>query len=191
MKTKQFSMTREELVALILERVETVLLEQGLVPPTGTDPAASAMPQGPGGGGAGGGMDDLLAPDGVPDDDGGGGPMADDPAVEDEKPLLSLEDLESMDQPDARKTLLAGLQSGGEEHKTTADLVAAILGKPTAASADGTITDPADASMPPSEELQQTASDVAAISGLSIQERKALKESFKTYLSLSKKNKKI
>lgn len=184
-------MTREELVALILERVETVLLEQGLVPPTGTDPAASAMPQGPGGGagGAGGGMDDLLAPDGVSDDDGG--PMTDDPAMEDEEPLLSLEDLESMDQPDARKTLLAGLQGGGKEHKTTADLVAAILGKPAAASTDGTINDPVDASMPPSEELQQTASDVAAISGLSIQERKALKESFKTYLSLSKKNKKI
>jgi len=44
--------------------------------------------------------------------------------------------------------------------------------------------------MPPSEELQQTASDVAAISGLSLQERKALKESFKAYLSLTKNNKK-
>lgn len=176
-KTKTLSMTREELVELILERVETILREQGLVPP-----AADA-------GGNGGMGDDLLAPDGVPDDEPGlGGPDAE--AEKEEEPLLSLEDLESMDQPDARKTLLAGLQGGGKERKTTSDLVAAILGNPTAAAADGTITDPRTASMPPSEELQQTASDVAAISGLSLQERKALKESFKAYLSLSKNNKK-
>jgi hypothetical protein len=92
-----------------------------------------------------------------------------------------MDDLESMEQPDARKTLMAGMQGSGEERKTTADLVAAILGDPSKAQQDGIAVDPE--ALPASPELQQTASDVAAISGLTLEEMKALKEMFRSYLS--------
>lgn len=164
---KSLTMSKPDLVNLILERVESILLEQGL-----TANAPFSAPE-----------EENVAADPF------GQPSAD-PAMEDDiapnndsaeaEPLLSLEDLESMDQPDARKTLLAGLQGGGEEQKTTAELVAAILGKPSPDVATQ------EDLLPASPELQQTASDVASISGLSIQEQRALKQMFKSYLSEKK-----
>lgn len=176
-KSVTVTMTKQGLVDLILERVEAILHEQGLT----TEPGL--------GGGFGNeqtpsdNMDDSLGADplfaGVDNED----PMAkseENPAAEADS-LLTIDDLESMDQPDARKTLMAGLQGGGQERKTTAELVAAILGDPSKAQQSGVEIDP-DA-LPVSPELQQTAGDVAAISGLTLEETKALKELFRSYLS--------
>lgn len=172
-KKNNITMSREALVGLILERVETILREQGLA----TEP------------GLGDGFGNAQTPFDGMDSPGGEDSMT--PPVDDKNSsaeadsLLTMDDLESMDQPDARKTLMAGLQGGGEERKTTADLVAAILGDTTRAQQDGLEIDPA--SLPASPELKQTASDVASLTGLSLQERQQLKEMFESYLSLKKK----
>lgn len=175
--SKKLTMTHEALVNLILERVEAILKEQGLT----TDP------------GLGDGFGNEQTPFDGMDNPGGEDPMGtapNDPAEQDPsaeaESLLTMDDLESMEQPDARKTLMAGLQGGGKEQQTTSDLVAAILGDPTKAQQDGIALDPN--ALPASPELKQTAADVAAVSGLSLQEYASLKDMFKSYLSEKKKN---
>jgi len=57
-------------------------------------------------------------------------------------------------------------------------LVAAILGDPAKAQQFGD-----EEGLPASPELRQTAADVAALSGISLQERAQLKQLFKSYLA--------
>lgn len=175
---KNLTMTREALVSLIIERVETILKEQGLTQEPGIGDGFG-NPQSP--------FDGMDNPGGedpaMTDQDGL--PAGENPSAEADS-LLTMDDLEQMEQPDARKTLMAGLQGGGKEQQTTADLVAAILGDTTKAQQDGLNIDPA--ALPASPELKQTAADVAAISGLSLQEYASLKDMFKSYLSEKKKS---
>lgn len=177
-KNKTLTMTHEALVNLILERVETILKEQGLA----TEPGLGdgfGNPQSPFDG-----MDNPGGEDPTMTDSSNGLPADENPSAEADS-LLTMDDLEQMEQPDARKTLMAGLQGGGKEQQTTSDLVAAILGDTTKAQQDGLNIDPA--ALPASPELKQTAADVAAISGLSLQEYALLKDMFKSYLSEKKK----
>lgn len=174
------TMTKQGLVDLILERVEAILLEQGLAAQPGLGDGFGNEQTPFDGMDNPGGEDPLMATGGMDDGLGMDSGEEENPAAEADS-LLTMDDLESMEQPDARKTLMAGMQGSGEERKTTADLVAAILGDPSKAQQDGIEVDPE--ALPASPELQQTASDVAAISGLTLEEMKTLKEMFRSYLS--------